>query len=346
MTSFCLLIFSFNSNDGVMHLVRTMKESVDEIVIVDSSDTDVYMSLCRSVGDRASVYRTIPLGTTDLYRSYASSKIRSDYVLNLDCDEDVTPRFISDFRRFDEASAYLVGWYHVKLQEMAKKLILYRNGCVTWMGHVFETPKVSGTTADISSSYHILHHAEVGSGYLNQHGRNDRYFFYESIGRPFTWGTFLRSFNLHPRSGSPGSGISQELLRSSYLWRLLILGAYVERVVRQPGQRKIARFLLHYGLERLSYFSNLNVEQQKLFVSISNSVYEYGGLIHYLRLDDPDYLDRLTGTFDWSMGSSGVARRLIMFRHLHGRPLPSFREMPYSEREVDDFWSGQFERRT
>lgn len=342
MATYCLLIFSFNSNDDVLRLFRSLKGSVDEIIIIDSSDNEQYHSLCSSIGEAAKVYRVIPLGITDLYRSYATSKIRSEYVLNLDCDEAATPEFIRDFRSLNSASAYLVGWHHVKIEETAKKLILYRNGSVTYMGHVFESPKVKGPTVDISSSYQILHYADFEGGYGAEHSRYERYFFYEAIGRPFTWKTLLREINLNFLAGRLGKDLTDELMQPSYVSKAIILGAYIERIIRRPEQKNVARFLLQYGFDRVTYFSRLNKNQKKLFVSISNRVYEHDGLAHYLGLDDPNYLDDLTKTFDWKTKGIDVARKLIMFRFLEGKPLSSFLEMPYSEEQLNDFWNGRY----
>lgn len=343
MTTFCLLVFSSNSNEDVLRLSRRFRDKVDEFVVIDSSADMNYQNLSEALGDSARIYRTPPLGTTGLYRQYANSKIKSDYVLNLDCDEDVSGQFISDFKNFDTADAYIVGWYHVMLKEQAKKLVLYRNNFVKWIGHVFENPSVTGKVEDISSKLQILHYAKFDSNYGTDRGRYRRYLFYESICRPFTWKCLARDINLKLWPAEFANWANTELLRPFFLWRLVFHAAYIDRIVRDPKQRGIARFLLNYGKARLSYFSNLTPEQQRLFVSISNKVYENGGLTRFLLLDDSVYVDKLTSTFDWSMDGIEAARKLIMYRFLEGTPLRSFDEFHYQETEVNDFWSGRFQ---
>lgn len=343
MTTFCLLVFSSNSNEEVLRLFRRLRDKVDEFVVVDSSTDMNYQNLTEALGNSARIYRTLPLGITDLYRQYATSKIKSDFVLNLDCDEDISNQFMNDFKKFDTAEAYIVGWHHVMLREQAKKLVLYRNNFVRWIGHVFENPSVTGKIEDISNTYQILHYAKFDSNYGTDHGRYRRYLFYESICRPFTWKCLTRDLNLKLWPAEFGSQANTKLLRPFFVWRLIFYMAYLERIVRNPKQKGIARFLLNYGKARLSYFSNLTLEQQELFVSISNKVYENGGLTRFLALDDPTYVDRLTSTFDWSMDSVEAARKLIMYRFLEGVPLPSFDEFHYKETEVNDFWGGRFQ---
>ena len=343
MTTFCLLVFSLNSNEDVLRLFRRLRDKVDEFVVVDSSTDVNYQKLTEALGDSAQIYRTLPLGITDLYRQYATSKIKSDYVLNLDCDEDVSSQFMNDFKNFDTADAYIVGWYHVMLKEHAKKLVLYRNNFVKWIGHVFENPSVKGKIEDISSTHQILHYAKFDSNYGTDYGRYRRYLFYESIGRPFTWKCLTRDLNLNLWPAEFGSWANTKLLHPFFIWRLIFYAAYLDRTIRDPKQKRIARFLLNYGKARLSYFSNLTRQQQELFVAISNKVYENGGLTQFLALDDSIYVDRLTSTFDWSMDGVEAARKLIMYRFLEGVPLKSFDEFHYKEGEVNDFWSGRFQ---
>lgn len=183
MTDFCLLIFSRNSNNDVLRLTRKLTDYVDEIVVIDSSDNQIYDELRSAITSEAKVFRVFPTGSNDISRPYASTKIESEYVLNLDCDEDVNGEFIERFRNFDRESAYLLGWRHMKLGEKARKLALYRNRDVKWIGHIFESPVVSGKTVDISHNLEIIHRADFEGGYLKEQGRQERYFFLESLQR-------------------------------------------------------------------------------------------------------------------------------------------------------------------
>lgn len=338
MTTFCLLIFARNDNADVSRLVNSLKEDVDEIVIIDSSDTSVYESLVKELGGMARVYRAVPMGITDPFRAYASANIASDYVINLDCDEEMTDDLKRDFRELDKEAAYIVGWYHVELNEQAKKLIIYKNGALQWIGHVFESPTVTGRTVDFSNRYRILHHAKMNVDYLRQGNRRDRYFFLESLQRPPTWEMILRSLHRNP--------VRSRALRLLHkippepIWKFIIVATYLRRLIGQWGTRRISRHLFHYGLERISYFSSLNPEQRRLYSKICEDIYSNGGLVSYLSFQDPECMETLNSTYDWQDSGNAVRvpKMLIMYRHLTGKSLRSFRDFPYTKEQFEEFW--------
>ncbi len=47
---------------------------------------------------------------------------------------------------------------------------------------------------------------------------------------------------------------------------------------------------------------------------------EAGGLLRYLNLTDPDYLDALTATFPWNLDPGEVLIRLVKARATSGVP--------------------------
>ena len=340
MASYCLLIFARNSNEQVSKLVNNLKGKLDEIVIIDSSGTENHTKLKGELANVAKIYRVVPIGATGLLRTYASTKIESEYVLNLDCDEDPTDELIRDYRLFDKDAAYLVGWYHVELKEQVKKLILYRNDSVRWIGHVFEVPVVTGSINDISGQYRILHYANMGIDYLKQEKRRERYFLLESIMRPPTWNMLLKNLHLNFGIGQPGG--SGRMYLSQRAWRLAIIATYFRRFITQPKNRGISKFLYEYGKQRLLYFSNLNTEQKLLFSHICEDIYKGGGLTIYLQLHDPEYVENLTSSYNWQEEEDVmiVAKKLIMYRYLNGAGLKSFGDFPYSMKQLSEFWQG------
>ena len=339
MTTFCLLIFSRNTNEEVLKIVNSLKGDVEEIVIIDSSDDRSYLNLRNELDGVAKIYRTVPMGITDTFRAYADSKITSDYVLNLDCDEEATDPLKRDFRMFDEEAAYLVGWHHLDLEENAKKLVLYRKDSVRWIGHVFEYPVVTGRTVDISNRYQILHHADFGLEYLRQANRRDRYFLLESILRPPTREMLSRT--LHQQSREDSLLKKLDFLPAGTIWRMAIWITYFKRLIENRDQKNTARFLLKYGLERMSYFARLSAAQKILFSQICEDIYSNGGLIHYLSFDNPECVDLLSSTFNWQDNSDIMMspKMLIMYRYLNGKSLRSFYDFPYTKRQLATFWN-------
>jgi hypothetical protein len=279
------------------------------------------------------------MGTTGIFRSYAASKITSDYVLNLGCDEEATDVFKRDFRKFGKEAAYVVGWHHLELDEKAKKIVLYRNDSVKWIGHVFENPVVAGSIVDISDRYQILHYANFGLDYLRQANRRDRYFLLESILRPPTREMLSRTLYQKYRRGLWVKRL--DFLPASAVWRIAIWVTYLMRLIENRDQKNVARFLLTYGMERMSYLASLDAGQKALFSQICEDIYFNGGLVHYLSFDVPKYIEALSSTFDWQdIGDIMTApKMLIMYRYLNGKSLPSFSDFPYTKSQLASFWT-------
>lgn len=335
--SLCLLVFSYNSYPETVNLINKYKGDFDEIVVIDGSSPEIYDHLCESIGDSASLYHVFPTGTTGTLRNYATRKIDSDFVLVLDTDEDLTEKFRKDLRKLNKHSAYFVGWNDVKLGETTKKLVLYRNGCLKYRGHVFEIPEILGDSEDVSKEYSILHYADFDN-YGIRSNRYETYFFYESFLRPLNYSDLFHILKIeHLKMRRKGAFCAYMPFLT---WWLIFQIAYIERLIRTPDNKFISKFLLRYSRDRLSYQKKLNKGQRYLFADINYEIYEEGGLSNYLSLADDALIDQLSSSYDWKGEKLTAMKKLIMYRYLNRRMLRSFDAFPYSNKELNDFWMG------
>jgi len=81
MQTISLLMFNRNENEGIIKNVKLLKDAVDEIVVIDSSDPEKYERLKKSLKlFNVKLFRTLPLGSQDPLFYYGISKVSSEYV--------------------------------------------------------------------------------------------------------------------------------------------------------------------------------------------------------------------------------------------------------------------------
>lgn len=84
------VINTFNEERRLPYALRSVRDWVDEIVVVDMHSDDRTVDIARTFG--AAVYQHDRLGYADPARAFAVSKATGNWILMLDADELVTPR--------------------------------------------------------------------------------------------------------------------------------------------------------------------------------------------------------------------------------------------------------------
>ncbi len=232
--SVALLIFSLGEVEGVLRNIRSLREVVDEIVIVDSSPPVDYEAL-QSHTSRysAKVYRALPLGFPEPLRPFGLSKVESDYTLILDADEEASDGLRSDLRGLHEYEAYVLPRFEEGLKSYTYHLRLLRPSAVRYHHRSFDFPDVLGQVGRLDKSHRIVHHANY-SDYLIEKARAQRYFTIENVERPFnrqyghscaTWSLGRVSERLHStaaiRSARGGFSLGCPTLRGTSCMPLL-----------------------------------------------------------------------------------------------------------------------------
>jgi glycosyltransferase involved in cell wall biosynthesis len=82
-------IIAKNEEDRIASTIRSVRDWVDEVVVVDSESSDATVSVSVEAGARVITQPWLGFGAQ---KRFAEDQCRNDWVLNLDADEVVTPR--------------------------------------------------------------------------------------------------------------------------------------------------------------------------------------------------------------------------------------------------------------
>lgn len=329
--TFALLMFNRNEAVGILRNARDLQAYVDEIVVIDSSDPSVHESFLRQAAEfDVRVIRALPLDNTDVLRSFGCANVEAEYVIVLDADEEASATLAADLRSLTVHEAYLVPEWEEGLRCYSYHPRVFRKDAVRFRGRSFDFPEVRGTMGRLDRDHCILHHAGYDRFFLEKPWRAN-YFEIEDYERPYA-GEFLsdalairvgerrlrlplsRAADDDGRLGSPVAVTLAEGLR------------FVATVLTGGGWRA-ARFRRRYNLARYRRFASLDPEERRRRISIARALREQGDMVHFLGLDDPDYVRQLTRSYDWATPPIHVYRALIEHRIAHGRPLESLRHV-------------------
>ncbi len=201
------VIITFNEEDRLPDALASLREVADEVVVVDSYSTDRTMEIAREAGARVMQNRFEDYGRQ---KNFAMAQAGSEWILNLDADERVSPELQRAIAGLKEgatpqnASAFAIkrktfylgrwirhsGWYP------DRKIRLFRKNAAAWQGRIHERLEVQGVVASLDGD--ILHftYRDIGDHVR----RLDRYsaFQAEEIVRQGKKCLFLRLFLLPP----------------------------------------------------------------------------------------------------------------------------------------------------
>src|SRR6266516_407297 len=285
--SVALLIFSLGEVEGVLRNIRSLREVVDEIVIVDSSPPVDYEAL-QSHTSRysAKVYRALPLGFPEPLRPFGLSKVESDYTLILDADEEASDGLRSDLRGLHEYEAYVLPRFEEGLKSYTYHLRLLRPSAVRYHHRSFDFPDVLGQVGRLDKSHRIVHHANY-SDYLIEKARAQRYFTIENVERPFNrqYGRESLTARFGRRSVSVpltrGLLDRPETLLSSRMIGVMVNIEFLRDLVLGKGLRAAA-FNRRYSLGKRRFLLGLPDSERDFLHAAAVEVQRNGGLFRYL----------------------------------------------------------------
>lgn len=152
-----MVILTLNEERNIATCIESVS-AADELVVVDSGSTDRTVEIASATRARVIGHRFVDFADQ---RNYATSLLKSDWVLHLDADERVTPELWSEIRAKLASSScdgFLLpclnvvfgrplrhgGWYpqyHLRLQRREK---------ARWRGAVHEAATVDGPVKKLS----------------------------------------------------------------------------------------------------------------------------------------------------------------------------------------------------
>ncbi len=172
-----------NTESTVRRCLDSIRDVVDEIIIVDGHSSDNTVKICRKYTDL--IYSRKPKGFADPDRNYALSKASGDWVLYVDADEWLSKNLRKSLRgpiAKDDADAFSFSRVNYFLSRPPlhglaypdKQTRLYRREKTRYAGMVHEQPTISGRVVD--TSLYILHKQEDSNALFS-----DRYVRYGII---------------------------------------------------------------------------------------------------------------------------------------------------------------------
>jgi len=191
-------IITLNEENNLDCCLNSLKDIVDEIVVVDSGSYDRTLEIAADYGAR--IFTRAWNSYSD-QKNFAASQASSDWILSIDADECLGPELKSqiaalkyagakaDAYQFSRMAFYLGRWIKHSGWYPDFKTRLYQKNKATWQGgFVHESLSVSGTVAPLKG--HLLHYT---CNSLSEHlVRLDRY-------------TSLAAQELYSRGKSSGS---------------------------------------------------------------------------------------------------------------------------------------------
>ena len=134
-------IITYNEERNISRCIESLRNVVEEIVVVDSNSSDRTVEICRSMGAKVITH---PFEGHIQQKNFALQQITSPWILSLDADEELSPQLINSIVSLEEghADGYSMnrltnycghwvrhcGWYP------DTKLRLVRNGAAQWTG--------------------------------------------------------------------------------------------------------------------------------------------------------------------------------------------------------------------
>lgn len=178
MKKISAVLISYNEEEKVERALESLRDVADEIVVVDSHSTDRTEEICRRFTGRF-LQRTWP-GYRE-QKQFATDQARHEWVLSLDCDEELSEALRGEIRDWKSAPAgrfdgyelprltwFMGRWIRHTTWHPDWQLRLFRRHSGAWRGgRVHESFRTEGPTARFRNKIHHFTYASF-SEYLRQ----------------------------------------------------------------------------------------------------------------------------------------------------------------------------------
>lgn len=165
MPALTAILIAYNEELDLPRALASLAGLADEIVLVDSGSTDRTCEIARQLGAR--VYSR-KLDSLAEQKNYAASLASNDWLLSIDCDEQLSPELRSSMlawkRQIPDKSGYdfplltnyLDGWIRHSGWYPDYKLRLYRRDRGKFLSVLHEGVKIDGPSGRLEG--HLLHY--------------------------------------------------------------------------------------------------------------------------------------------------------------------------------------------
>lgn len=142
MPKLSAVIITYNEQENIRRCLESLKNTVDEIVVVDSGSSDNTEEICREFGARFIVHSF--QGHIE-QKNYALDQASGNWVLSLDADEALSPRLAESIRNamagnpqtgftMNRLNNYCGSWIRHGTWYPDRKLRLFDKSKVRWTG--------------------------------------------------------------------------------------------------------------------------------------------------------------------------------------------------------------------
>lgn len=254
MKGLSVIIFSRNYPERTIGAIKDIYDYVDEIVLVDSSDSKERKELLKSKKDnvwkKLNIYYIVPMGFVELYRGYAISKCSKDWILYLDTDERVSEKLKKDLRkitRTSKCSAYNIVRYEdvtsdVDYRNFTFQIRLFMKSKIKYKGIIDERPQIMGRLCRFNDrAYYMGHILEQMQHQSNEYYKPENKFSRYELISYYDYNAKILSYIARVR------GIKEEDIMSRMSAKFIksILGVYEKVTFRKLDQE----------ISTLDYFS-------------------------------------------------------------------------------------------
>lgn len=165
MPALTAILISYNEELDLPRALASLEGVADEIVLVDSGSTDRTREIAESFGAR--VYSR-KLDGFAAQKNYAASLASHDWILCLDCDQELTPELRASILAWKQSeperngyevvqlSNYLGGWIRHSGWYPEFRLVLYRRDKGKFVGAIHEGVRIEGAAGRLNG--HLLHY--------------------------------------------------------------------------------------------------------------------------------------------------------------------------------------------
>jgi (heptosyl)LPS beta-1,4-glucosyltransferase len=148
-----VVINTHNEADKLKDCLRSVRQLVDEIVVVDMESTDESVAVARKFG--AQIYQEKLVPYVELIRNQSINKAKSDWVLVLDPDERIPPSLAKELKKIVEEDKFEVvniprkniifnKWIRHTNWWPDRQIRFYKKGRVVWSSRIHSAPEVRG----------------------------------------------------------------------------------------------------------------------------------------------------------------------------------------------------------
>ena len=316
MENLSLLIFSRNDVTEAISAIRELHDTVDDILIIDSSDKKdrkLLKTLKKQYHlNKLRIFEAVAFGWLDPLRNYGIKACKCNWVLYLDAEEKLNTDLKKDIKQIITETEYdglLISRIHYDennkiINSGSDKLLrLFKRDRTHYAGRLHESATVEGKVGKLPEKYCIVDEPAVDSVALRKKILK-RYMPLEMLTYRLTYSSFLVLVKGKPgswllgkyiklKTRTSGLSFSSELTKTDYnLFELLRVSSHIAMSFEIKNLPNILINLRDvfsrwdYENAKIKMLFEVPEKERKMQLALSSDIIKAGGVINYLNLND------------------------------------------------------------